>query len=135
MSDIFISYASGNRGQAHKLASALEISWDGPCGGIAIITGQAYDQLIERELNDAESVVVLWSSHSVASEWVKNEAAAAAERGVLLPVLIGASPCRSSFGVSKQPISSAGMAIQRIAASRRSAEACRLRLAGLHQIG
>ena len=88
MSDIFISYASENREQAHKLASALEtlgwsVWWDRH-----IITGQAYDQVIEHELNDAKSVVVLWSGHSVASEWVKNEAAAAAERGVLLPVLI-----------------------------------------------
>ncbi len=88
MSDIFISYASENREQAHKLASALEtlgwsVWWDRH-----IITGQAYDQVIERELNDAKSVVVLWSGHSVASEWVKNEAAAAAERGVLLPVLM-----------------------------------------------
>lgn len=85
MSDIFISYASENREQAHKLASALEtlgwsVWWDRH-----IITGQAYDQVIERELNDAKSVVVLWSGHSIASEWVKNEAAAAAERGVLLP--------------------------------------------------
>jgi TIR domain len=88
VSDIFISYASENREQAHKLASALEtlgwfVWWDRH-----IITGQAYDQVIERELNDAKSVVVLWSGHSIASEWVKNEAAAAAERGVLLPVLI-----------------------------------------------
>jgi hypothetical protein len=30
----------------------------------------------------------LWSKDSVASEWVKNEAAVAAERGVLVPVLI-----------------------------------------------
>jgi hypothetical protein len=88
VSDIFISYASEDRDQAHKLASALEslgwsVWWDRD-----IITGQVYDQVIERELNSAKSVVVLWSSHSVASEWVKNEAAAAAERGVLLPVLI-----------------------------------------------
>jgi TIR domain len=88
VSDIFISYASENREQAHKLASALEtlgwsVWWDRH-----IITGQAYDQVIEREINDAKSVVVLWSGRSVASEWVKNEAAAAAERGVLLPVLI-----------------------------------------------
>jgi hypothetical protein len=31
---------------------------------------------------------VLWSRDSVESEWVKNEAASAAERGVLLPVVI-----------------------------------------------
>jgi hypothetical protein len=55
VSDIFISYASENREQAHKLASALEtlgwsVWWDRH-----IITGQAYDQVIERELNDARA--------------------------------------------------------------------------------
>src|SRR4029078_11381069 len=50
-----------------------------------IIVGQAYDQIIERELEAAKSIVVLWSKYSIASEWVRNEAALAAERGVLVP--------------------------------------------------
>lgn len=33
-------------------------------------------------------MVVLWSTHSVESEWVKNEAAVATERGVLVPALL-----------------------------------------------
>src|SRR5262249_20219213 len=45
-------------------------------------------QAIEHELETAKSVVVLWSGSSIVSEWVKNEAAAAAERGVLVPGLI-----------------------------------------------
>jgi hypothetical protein len=53
-----------------------------------IIAGQAFDQAIERELETAKSVVVLWSRYSIASEWVKNEAAVAAERGVLVPASI-----------------------------------------------
>jgi hypothetical protein len=53
-----------------------------------VITGQPFDEAIEHELETAKSVVVLWSKHSIASEWVKNEAAAAAERGVLVPALI-----------------------------------------------
>ena len=44
--------------------------------------------LHQRELETAKSVVVLWSKSSVTSEWVKNEAAAAAERDVLVPALI-----------------------------------------------
>ena len=31
---------------------------------------------------------MLWSKDSISSEWVKNEAAVAAERGVLIPALI-----------------------------------------------
>ena len=33
-------------------------------------------------------MVVLWSKHSVVSEWVKNEAQVAAERGTIVPALI-----------------------------------------------
>lgn len=90
MADIFISYASEDRERARKFADALEacgwsVWWDRK-----IIAGQTFDQVIERELEGAKSVVVLWSKNSVASEWVKNEAAAAAERGVLVPALVDA---------------------------------------------
>jgi TIR domain len=88
MNDVFISYASEDRERAHQLASALaalgwSVWWDRK-----IITGQPFDEAIERELETAKSVVVLWSTHSIGSEWVKNEAAVAAERGVLVPALI-----------------------------------------------
>jgi len=53
-----------------------------------IIAGQTFDQVIAHELETAKSVVVLWSKDSISSEWVKNEAAVAAERGVLVPALI-----------------------------------------------
>ncbi|MDH3638127.1 MAG: TIR domain-containing protein [Gammaproteobacteria bacterium] len=88
MSDVFISYASEDRDQARRLAINLEsndwsVWWDRK-----IVTGQTFDQVIERELDKARCVVVLWSAHSVVSEWVKNEADVAAERGVLVPAVI-----------------------------------------------
>ena len=88
MTDVFISYDSEDREKARKLASALEacgwsVWWDRK-----IKAGQTFDQIIEHELETAKSVVVLWSKASISSEWVKNEAATAAERSVLVPALI-----------------------------------------------
>jgi hypothetical protein len=88
MADIFISYAREDRERAGRIAGVLEscgwsVWWDHK-----ILTGQAFDEAIERELEAAKCVIVLWSRESIGSEWVKNEAAFAAERGVLVPALI-----------------------------------------------
>ncbi len=88
MTDVFISYASEDRRLAECLANCLtqvgwSVWWDRN-----IIIGQAYDLAIEHQLQIARTVVVLWSKHSVVSEWVKNEAALASERGVLIPANI-----------------------------------------------
>ena len=88
MNDIFISYDSADRAIAQKFADALEargwsVWWDRE-----IPLGKAFDQVIEEELNAARCVIVLWSKESVGSRWVKTEAAAAADRDCLLPVLI-----------------------------------------------
>lgn len=53
-----------------------------------IRAGSAYRPIIERELDAAGCVVVLWSSASVKSHWVVDEAQSGADRNVLLPVLI-----------------------------------------------
>ena len=88
MTDIFISYSSEDRERARTVATALQrrgwsVWWDRD-----IKAGQAFDQAIEHELETAKNVVVLWSKNSIASEWVKGEAAAAVQRGVLVPALI-----------------------------------------------
>lgn len=88
MADIFISYANPDREFAARLAKALEtcglsVWWDRH-----IKVGQSYDEVIEQALDNAKGVIVLWSRHSIVSEWVKTEAASAAKRRVLIPVLI-----------------------------------------------
>lgn len=88
MADVFISYASEDRARAVKLAGALETRGWSVWLDRKIVVGKTFDQVIEHELESARSVVVLWSKDSISSEWVKNEAAVAAERGALVPALI-----------------------------------------------
>jgi hypothetical protein len=88
MADIFISYASEDRARAEQLAQALgghawSIWWDRE-----IPLGRSFDEVIEKALTDARCVVVLWSTVSVASEWVRNEASEGRRRGILIPVFI-----------------------------------------------
>ncbi|MDH3672909.1 MAG: SUMF1/EgtB/PvdO family nonheme iron enzyme [Gammaproteobacteria bacterium] len=88
MSDIFISYASEDRPQAKTLAESLEaqgwsVWWDR-----IIPAGRTFDDVIEEALDQAKCVIVMWSGQSVASRWVRTEAAEGAEREILVPVLI-----------------------------------------------
>jgi hypothetical protein len=88
MTDIFISYAREDRARAARLANALEASGRSVWWDRKIIAGQSFDEAIERELEAAKRILVLWSKDSISSEWVRNEAAVAAERGVLVPARI-----------------------------------------------
>jgi hypothetical protein len=88
VTDIFLSYAKGDRERARTLAIALQAAGWSVWWDRNIQVGQAFDQVIEHALDSAKCVVVLWSKRSISSEWVKNEAASAAERGVLVPALI-----------------------------------------------
>lgn len=88
MADIFLSYASPDRDRARLLADALErlgwsVWWDR-----VIPPGRVFDEVIEESLTAARCVIVLWSTASTASDWVKTEAAEAAARRVLVPALI-----------------------------------------------
>jgi hypothetical protein len=88
MSDIFISYTSSDRPKARELGKRLEqegwsVWWDRK-----IPPGQSFDKVIEEALNAARCVVVLWSTTSCLSDWVKNEAAEGNRRGILVPAFI-----------------------------------------------
>ena len=85
---VFISYQSDDREQARSVAEALErrgwpVWWDRD-----IQAGEAFRNMIEGALVDAACVVVLWTSQSINSEWVQEEAQVAKSRGVLVPVLL-----------------------------------------------
>jgi hypothetical protein len=88
MSDIFLSYASEDVEHAGKLAQALSrhgwsVWWDR-----SILPGKIFDAVIEAELSAAKCVIVLWTTDSVESRWVRAEAGEALDKGRLIPVLL-----------------------------------------------
>jgi formylglycine-generating enzyme required for sulfatase activity len=88
MSDIFISYKREEQAIARNLANALEgegwtVWWDPK-----LRAGEHFDDVIEKALNEAKCVIVIWSERSVQSRYVRNEATYALEKGKLVPVAI-----------------------------------------------
>jgi hypothetical protein len=88
VSTIFISYASQDRETARVIAACLEAHGHSVWWDRTIPPGRVFDEVIQEALAAAQCVVVLWSSNSVRSNWVKVEAEDAAARGLLVPVLI-----------------------------------------------
>ncbi|MEO6255347.1 MAG: TIR domain-containing protein [Sphingomicrobium sp.] len=90
---IFLSYAHHDRVKAQRLAAALDragytVWWDGLIEG-----GAQFDKSIRDALDAADAVVVLWSKHSVESDWVRDEAAQGRDRRRLVPLsLDGSAP-------------------------------------------
>ena len=97
MADIFISYASADREIARTLGQALSARGHDTWWDRTIPTGRVFDEVIQEALAAARCVIVLWSPSSVASNWVKTEAAEAAARNILLPVMVGTVPAPIEF--------------------------------------
>ena len=87
MADIFISYAREDREWVEKLATQLvtegfTVWWDWD-----LLVGKRYRETIETELQTAKAAVVVWSQHSIRSDFVRDEAEDAQQRNILLPLL------------------------------------------------
>lgn len=88
MTDIFISYASGDQARVESLAKALgdlgwSVFWD-----FTIPVGKTWHQFVTEALDAAKCAVVVWSKTSINSDWVYEEAEEAMERRILVPALI-----------------------------------------------
>ena len=90
MTDLFVSYKSEDRARVAPLVAALEadgvgVWWDAHIGG-----GTEWRGSIERELNAARCVLVVWSERSrgPGGSFVRDEASWAMRRGAYLPVRI-----------------------------------------------
>ena len=88
MADIFISYSRQDLPRARHIEHALSecgwsVFWDRD-----LLPGEGYRRAIARELEEARCVIVLWSSTSIESEWVIDEAESGKQSNCLVSVLI-----------------------------------------------
>lgn len=83
---VFFSYSRADKEKALPVIKAIEdagfkVWWDG-----MLEVGANFLETTEEALVSAKAVVVLWSSTSVASHWVRDEATSGRERSRLVPL-------------------------------------------------
>ncbi|HEY5680933.1 MAG TPA: TIR domain-containing protein [Pseudomonadales bacterium] len=74
MADIFISYARSTRRQAEAIGEALVELGYSIWRDDALPAHRAYADEIQKQLNIAKAVVVVWSADAIKSDWVRSEA-------------------------------------------------------------
>lgn len=91
MARVFLSYGRGDLESARRLADVLagaghEVWWDRH-----LQAGSRFISEIDRQLKEAEAVIVLWSETSINSAWVQDEAAEGRDSERLIPVALDAA--------------------------------------------
>ncbi len=86
MADVFISYSRKDQAAVGRLAAALaeqglDVFWDRDIGA-----GADFARTIEREIDAARQVFVVWSANATDSQWVRDEAELAQSQGKLIPI-------------------------------------------------
>ncbi|HEX7853712.1 MAG TPA: TIR domain-containing protein [Sphingobium sp.] len=90
MADIFISYSRSDRTRCAAIRDALEALKVSVWFDAGIGAGSSFDREIEREIEAAKALLVLWSEASAESDWVRNEARTGKERKGLIAVQLQA---------------------------------------------
>lgn len=90
LADVFVSYKAEDRRRVRPLvnclgADGLDVWWDAHLGG-----GDEWRETIQRQLDQAKCVIVVWSKRSVGAggQFVRDEAARAQRRHIYLPIRI-----------------------------------------------
>ena len=90
MADIFISYSRNDRDRCTAIRDHLEALKVSVWFDAGIGAGSSFDREIEREIEAAKALLVLWTEESVESDWVRNEARTGKERSGLIAVQLRA---------------------------------------------
>lgn len=74
LADVFVSYHRSDRARAEEAVASLvdhgfTVWWDD-----RVTPMETWDRTVEREIDDARCVLVLWTAESAASDWVRIEA-------------------------------------------------------------
>ncbi len=88
MTDIFISYAHEDQERVRPIVEELEkrnwrVFWDRK-----IPVGENYYDYISKKLDNLHCVLVIWSQHSLLSNWVKQDAEEGNRRKILVPLML-----------------------------------------------
>lgn len=88
MADVFVSYASAEKDKARLVAESLEAAGFSVWWDRALKPGETFDKVIQREIEQAKAIVVIWTKTSVDSQWVREEADVGRQRDALVPLLM-----------------------------------------------
>lgn len=102
MADIFISYKredQDEKGRVAPIAEALRAEGYDVFYDVQVPPGSSWEAYLQSKIDAARVVLVLWSQHSVASDWVKEEAEMAKSAGKLIPVFL--DPVAPPFGFAR----------------------------------
>jgi tetratricopeptide (TPR) repeat protein len=88
MPGVFLSYDRDDTAEARPVAAALEKAGHAVWWDLHVRGGAQFSKVIEEALKAADAVVVLWSRNAIESAWVRDEAGAGRDRGILIPVTL-----------------------------------------------
>ena len=86
MADIFVSYASGDHARIEPFVEQLETAGDSVWWDSQLRGGSVFSKEIEAELKTAKLVMVAWTTSSIESRWVADEAELALRTNKLVPI-------------------------------------------------
>ena len=84
--EIFLSYAREDESEVERILHALRERGFRVFFDQDMPSGVDWESVLEAKLRSAYGVVVVWSSHSVKSDWVVREAAVGLEKDRLFPI-------------------------------------------------